>query len=85
LLRQVDGHAYLCDEVHALAVEHLGDIRRKVADLRRMERVMSDMAARCRGGKVPECPIIDALFEMRPLMTRAPGRGRRTTKAASSA
>ena len=65
LLRLVDGHAYTCAEVNALTVEHLTDIRQKIADLRRLERVMSDMAAKCSGDQVPGCPIIDALFEMR--------------------
>lgn len=67
LLHLVDGHAYTCGEVHALTVGHLRDIRQKIADLRRLERVMSDMAARCTADQVPECPIIDALFEMRPV------------------
>lgn len=67
LLRLVDGHAYTCGEVHALTIQHLADIRQKIKDLRRLERVMSDMAARCTGGQVPDCPIIDALFEMRPV------------------
>lgn len=68
LLQLVDGHTYTCQEVHALTVEHLKDIRQKIADLRRLERVMSDMAAQCSGDQVPECPIIDALFEMRPVV-----------------
>lgn len=67
LLRLVDGHAYTCAEVHMITVEHLKDIRQKVADLRRLERVMSHMAAQCTGDQVPECPIIDALFEMKPI------------------
>jgi len=67
LLRLVDGHAYTCQEVHALTIEHLKDIRQKIADLRRLERAMSDMATQCTGDQVPECPIIDALFEMRPV------------------
>ena len=64
LLRLVDGHAFTCAEVNALMLEHLTDIRQKIADLRRLERAMSDMAAKCKGGQVPECPIIDALFEV---------------------
>lgn len=67
LLRLVDGHAYTCEEVYALTVEHLTDIRQKIADLRRLERVMSHMAAQCTRDQVPECPVIDALFEMKPV------------------
>jgi len=66
LLHLVDGHTYTCREVHALTVEHLAAIRQKIADLRRLEHVMSEMAKQCKGDQVPECPIIDALFEMRP-------------------
>ena len=67
LLCLVDGHSYTCREVHVLTIEHLKAIRQKIADLRRLERAMSDMAAQCTGNQVPECPIIDALFEMSPL------------------
>jgi MerR family mercuric resistance operon transcriptional regulator len=66
LLRLVDGHAYTCAQVRALTLEHLAEIRRKIADLRRLDRVMSEMAARCTGRRVPECPIIDALFASQP-------------------
>jgi MerR family mercuric resistance operon transcriptional regulator len=64
LLLLVDGHSYTCSEVYALTVEHLKDIRQKIADLRRLERVMSDMAARCTRDQIPECPVINALFKM---------------------
>lgn len=67
LLHLVDGHAYNCGEVHELTTRHLADIRQKIKDLRRMERVMSDMATQCTRDNVPDCPIVDALFEMRPI------------------
>lgn len=62
LLALVDGHAYTCAEVHALTLQHLTEVRRKIADLRRLERVMADMVAQCTEDLVPECPVIDALF-----------------------
>lgn len=67
LLQLVDGHNYTCRQVHSLTSDHLKEIRRKIADLRRLERAMSSMAAQCSSDQVPECPIIDALFEMRPV------------------
>ena len=70
LLSLVDGHSCTCAEVHALTVEHLKDIRQKISDLRRLERVMSDMAASCTRDQIPECPVIDALFKMPPLHRR---------------
>jgi len=66
LLRLVDGHAYTCAQVRAMTLQHVAETRRKIADLRRLERVMSDMAAKCTGRRVPDCPIIDALFETPP-------------------
>jgi MerR family mercuric resistance operon transcriptional regulator len=62
LLGLVDGGAYTCAEVKALTLDHLGEVRRKLADLKRLERVLKDMAEECDGGAVPDCPIIDALF-----------------------
>ncbi|HEY2482646.1 MAG TPA: helix-turn-helix domain-containing protein [Caulobacteraceae bacterium] len=67
LLRLVDGHAYTCAEVRALTLGHVAEISAKIADLRRLEQVMSAIADQCTGRRVPECPIIDALFEARPL------------------
>src|SRR5262249_60903138 len=70
LLRLVDGHAYTCAEVYALTVAHLKDIRRKISDLRQLQRVMSEMASQCTADQVPVCPVIDALFEMQPVSGR---------------
>jgi MerR family transcriptional regulator, mercuric resistance operon regulatory protein len=66
LLRLVDGRRYTCAQVKRITVEHLDEIRRKVADLRIIERVLKDMAAQCDGGAVPRCAVIDALFEQAP-------------------
>jgi MerR family mercuric resistance operon transcriptional regulator len=64
LLRLVRGHELTCSEVKALTQEHVADIRRKLQDLRRLERVLNDLAARCHGREVPDCPILDALGGM---------------------
>ncbi|MDE2229460.1 MAG: helix-turn-helix domain-containing protein [Alphaproteobacteria bacterium] len=65
LLRLVDGRKFTCAQVEKLARDHVHEIRRKIADLKKYERVLETMAAQCGGGTVPECPIIDALFETR--------------------
>jgi MerR family mercuric resistance operon transcriptional regulator len=62
LLGLVDGGEYTCDEVRAVAEQHLDAIRAKIADLRRLEATMADMVAHCDRGTVPDCPLIDALF-----------------------
>jgi MerR family mercuric resistance operon transcriptional regulator len=63
LLRLVDGGTYTCAEIEELARDHVREIRRKIADLRRLQKVLETMAAQCSGGAVPDCPIIDALFD----------------------
>jgi MerR family transcriptional regulator, mercuric resistance operon regulatory protein len=63
LLALVDGSDWTCAEVRAMTVEHLADVRRKIADLERLARILQDMAAQCDGGAVPECPIIDDLYQ----------------------
>jgi MerR family mercuric resistance operon transcriptional regulator len=62
LLSLVDGGC-TCGEVQEAALAHLKDIRRKIADLRRMERTLAEMAASCEGGAAPACPIVDVLSQ----------------------
>lgn len=63
LLNLVDSDSLKCGEVHDLTCAHIVSIRRKIADLRKLERTLSAVAAQCAQGDAPECPIIDALFE----------------------
>jgi len=63
LLRLVDGKRYTCQEVKTLMEEHLGDIKKKITDLKRLQKTLGEISAQCQGGQIPECPIIDALFE----------------------
>ena len=61
LLGLVRGGDLSCAEVKALTEQHVADIRRKVKDLKKLERVLSELAARCLGNSVPDCPILEAL------------------------
>ena len=63
LLDLADAGGATCAEVHHMTTEHLATVRQKIAGLRAMERVLKDMAAECSRGDVPQCPIIDALFD----------------------
>ncbi len=63
LLRLVDGGDYTCAEVRVITIDHLDDVGRKIADLRKIQTTLRDMAAECDGGDVPECPIVDVLFK----------------------
>src|SRR5712692_10052551 len=61
LLRLVDGGKYTCKQVETLALQHARDIQRKILDLKKLKNVLEAMASQCRGGKVPACPVIEAL------------------------
>ena len=66
LLGLVDGGNYSCAQIEGIAIAHVEEIRRKIADLNRLKKTLEAMAAQCGGGTIPECPIIDALFQSRP-------------------
>lgn len=61
LLGLVRGHDLTCGEVKAMTEQHIADIRRKIKDLKKLERVLTAVAAQCNGNAVPDCPILDAL------------------------
>ncbi len=44
-----------------LTINHLGSVRQKITDLKRLERTLARISNECSGGAVPECPVIDAL------------------------
>ena len=50
-----------CREVRHIAAHHLGDIRGKIGDLRKLERLLAKTIARCTGSIAPECPVLDIL------------------------
>ena len=61
LLGLGDGTAPTCAEVKERTERHLADVRAKIADLRRIEKVLSVTAARCSGEDVPDCPVLETL------------------------
>jgi MerR family mercuric resistance operon transcriptional regulator len=65
LLGLVDEHEYTCADVRELTLRHAAEARRKIADLKKLERTLKEMAAQCHGDRVPDCPIVDALFDGR--------------------
>jgi MerR family mercuric resistance operon transcriptional regulator len=50
-----------CREVREIAAHHLEDIRRKLSDLKKLERLLARTVARCSGRIAPECPVLDIL------------------------
>ena len=65
LLGLLDDHRYTCGDVRALTLDHADLVKKKIRDLRRLEKTLRQIASRCTGGNVPECPIIDALLDPR--------------------
>jgi MerR family mercuric resistance operon transcriptional regulator len=61
LLVLADQKSRSCRSAHALATEHLDEIRAKIADLRRMEKVLTAMVKECAQGTMPDCPLLEAL------------------------
>ena len=61
LLSLSDGELASCGEVKTLAENHLSKIRRKLRDLKRLERLLASTVVQCTGGKVPRCPVIEAI------------------------
>lgn len=51
------------EEVKQITVDRPAEARQKIDDLRRLEMALSEMAAQCDKGTVPECTVIEALFE----------------------
>jgi MerR family mercuric resistance operon transcriptional regulator len=66
LLALADERETSCAQVETLARVHLDEIRGRMADLARMENVLAAMIARCAGGTVPDCPILETLFDGAP-------------------
>jgi MerR family mercuric resistance operon transcriptional regulator len=62
LLSLAESGRYTCGEIQALGLEHLQEVRRKIADLRRLEAVLDELTHQCQGGSTPVCPILDALW-----------------------
>lgn len=63
LLNLVDSDDYTCGEVLAVTTRHIADIKSKISDLKKLERTLIEMSSKCRGGEVPECPVVDSLFD----------------------
>jgi MerR family mercuric resistance operon transcriptional regulator len=50
-----------CREVREIAAHHLADIRAKLSDLKKLERLLASTVARCSGRTAPDCPVLDIL------------------------
>ena len=55
-----------CSKVKEIAARHLEDIRTKLSDLKKLERLLAKTVAQCSAEKAPNCPILDILDIQRP-------------------
>ena len=62
MLDLADGGTATCDQVAEIAERHLGAVRARLADLRRMEKTLAETLTRCSGAEVPDCPLMDHLL-----------------------
>ena len=63
LLDLADQKSRSCRRVHDIAIAHLAEVRAKIADLRRMERVLGTMVKTCAQGTMPACPLLETLAQ----------------------
>lgn len=62
LLKLVDGKKTTCQEIKTVTEGHIKDIQMKITDLEKLQKTLENISSQCRGGLVPDCPIIDTLF-----------------------
>jgi MerR family transcriptional regulator, mercuric resistance operon regulatory protein len=55
------GRHVTCAKVKTMTEQHIADLRRRINDLKRMDRALSRMVVQCAGGETGACAIIDAL------------------------
>ncbi len=52
----------VCADVQQLLVEHIVDVRKKLLDLKRMEKALVRLKSKCQDGTLNDCPVIDELM-----------------------
>lgn len=48
-------------EVKKIALAHVADLQRRIAEMQAMQRTLSTLATCCHGDDRPDCPILDDL------------------------
>jgi MerR family mercuric resistance operon transcriptional regulator len=50
-----------CCDVRDIATDHLNDVRARITDLRKLERLLAKTVARCTGTTAPRCAVLAIL------------------------
>lgn len=66
LLRLADEKKRDCDEVDAIAREHLAEVEHKIADLTALRRELKGLIDQCGHGTIATCRIIESLSPRTP-------------------
>lgn len=53
-------------EVKAIALQHVADLERRIAELSEMRDTLTHLAHHCHGDARPDCPILDSLANADP-------------------
>ena len=69
LLRLSDDPRASCDEVDAIAEEHIAVIDRKLADLNALRSEIVTWGGSCKASSIAECKVMDALTSSRASVT----------------
>lgn len=67
LLSLYDNEQRASADVKAVALEKIGEVERKIAELQAMKKVLTRLAESCHGDARPDCPILDDLAGADPL------------------
>ena len=66
LLALYDDRERSSADVKKLVLHHVGEIDRKLEELKAMRRTLLHLAERCHGDERPDCPILDELSTSAP-------------------
>jgi MerR family transcriptional regulator, mercuric resistance operon regulatory protein len=61
LIDLASGGPETCAQAQTIASGHLAEVRRRIADLKRMERVLAETVRACGDGQRTGCPLLETL------------------------
>jgi Cu(I)-responsive transcriptional regulator len=69
-------------DVKRIALSHVADLDRRIAEMEAMKQTLARLASSCHGDERPDCPILDELSEpTRPEEAMAAPRGRASRRS----
>jgi Cu(I)-responsive transcriptional regulator len=80
LLTLADDRNQSCDAVDAIARTHLGEVKRKLANLAALRRQLELVIGQCRHGTIADCRIIEALAPREAPLHGAPPKKPRAAR-----